>query len=163
VKEFKSLAAFSAYVGTVLPIATLAGVHRGLAKCAQAIEEDAKAELGHYQAATGPHPAWPELAEATQEERARLGFTPNDPLLRSGKLRDSIEHEQQGLEAVVGSKLDIAAYQEFGTEKIPARPFMGPAVFRRREFIARVIGGYAVAGLCGGERVHAALGYDIER
>jgi HK97 gp10 family phage protein len=162
-KEFKSLTDFSAFTAMVLPVTLLAEAKRGLRVCAKAIEDTAKSEIGHYQPATGPHPEWPELADSTQEERQRLGYTPNDPLLRSGELRDSIEHEVSTLEAVIGSRSDIAAYQEFGTDRIPARPFMGPAVFRRKDFIVRIIGAYAVSGLCGGERVHPALGYDIER
>lgn len=47
-----------------------------------------------------------ELAPSTQAERERLGFTPNDPLLRSGDLRANESFAYAGLgngEAVAGA------------------------------------------------------------
>ena len=38
------------------------------------------------------------------------GFTPDDPLLRTGQLRDSISHQVQGLDAVVGSTSEVMVY-----------------------------------------------------
>ncbi len=55
------------------------------------------------------------------------GFPANNPLLRSGELRDSITMRSDGNGAIIGSPLDIALYQENGTEHIPPRPFLGPA------------------------------------
>ena len=46
--------------------------------------EMAQAKMGHYQ------PGWDPLAPATVEARVRAGYTPDDPLLRSGGLRDAI-------------------------------------------------------------------------
>lgn len=72
-----------------------------------------------------------DLAEATQIERAELGFTPNDPLLRDGSLlRDSIEPAAIGGLAVAGSNEVVAKYSEFGFinartgRPVPARPAM---------------------------------------
>lgn len=70
-----------------------------------------------------------ELAEATQDERERLGFDRNLPLYRDGKLlRDSIERGHEGFMAGVGSERPEFAYQEFGFvnartgKPVPPRP-----------------------------------------
>ena len=63
-----------------------------------------------------------DLAPSTQAERVRLGYTPNDPLVRRGDLRDSIESAAVGPVAVAGTNNPIAEYQEFGTSTIPPRP-----------------------------------------
>lgn len=64
-----------------------------------------------------------DLAPATQDERERLGYTPNDPLLRDGKLlRDSIEEHHDIMFAAIGTSEPIAVVHEFGDEHIPARP-----------------------------------------
>ena len=54
---------------------------------------------------------WPQLQADTQAERVRLGFSPNEPLLRSGAMRDSISFvvTVPGKEAWVGSNLKAAA------------------------------------------------------
>lgn len=161
-KEFKSLTDFGAFMKLAVPVAMAAELKRGLEASAKAIEETAKAEIGKYQSDVGPFPGWPELAESTQAERERLGYTPNDPLLRRGDLRDSIERQVGNLEAVIGSKSEIAAYQEFGTDRIPARPFIGPAAFRNKDKIAKAVGAAVVSGLFGGGRIHPSLGYDMD-
>lgn len=161
-KEFKSLMDFSAFMKLAVPVAIAAELKRGLEASAKAIEVTAKAEIGKYQPEVGTFPEWPSLAESTQQERERLGYTPDDPLLRRGDLRDTIQREVGNLEAVIGSKSEIAEYQEFGTDKIPARPFMGPAAFRNKDKIAKAVGAAAVSGLFGGGRIHPALGYDMD-
>lgn len=94
------------------------------------IEETAKEEIGVYQPAVGPFEAWAPLAASTRADRARSGYTEDDPLLRSGELRDSIESEVMGLAAIVGTKSQIGLWQEVGTKHIPPRPFIGPAYVR---------------------------------
>jgi len=95
------------------------------------IEEMAKEEIGVYQPAYGPFDAWAPLAESTKADRVRQGYSEDEPLLRSGELRDSIESEVVGLAAIVGIKSDIGLWQEVGTERIPPRPIIGPAYVRR--------------------------------
>ena len=126
------------------------------------IENTAKNKIGHYQSESGPFQEWPELADSTKADRLNKGYDPDEPLLREGTLRDSIQHEVGGLEAVIGSKSDIAAYQEFGTNRIPPRPFIGPAAFENKEKIERIIGEAAVAGIVGGRLIHPGLGYDFK-
>jgi phage gpG-like protein len=108
------------------------GVKRGADK----LKEAAKARIGFYPA----DGSWPQLADSTQEDRGKHGFAPNDPLLRTGELRESIGALVVGKHAVVGSDLDIALYQELGTEKIPPRPFLGSSAAAEAEAIAKDIG-----------------------
>ena len=127
--------------------------HRGLER-ARIVEREAKSEIGSYQGAAGPFGAWPELAESTQADRVALGFSANDPLLRTGEMRDSISHEVGDKEAVVGSSDERAVWQELGTRTIPPRSFLGGAAFRKAEEVANVLGHAAVMGLVGqGSRV----------
>lgn len=172
-KEFDSLTDFGLHLAKVALEEDLF-LHEGLDRAAALIEREAKREFGVYQPATGPFPEWPELAESTQEERERLGFTPNDPLLRDGSLlRASVSRACHGLDAVVGSTSDIMIYTEFGTSRMPARPVFGPAAFRHRHEIETLISQAAVLGIIGARGfgfathkiagqvpVHEDLGYD---
>lgn len=137
-------------------------LHAGLKKAAKLVEKSAKSEIGHYQPEVGPFQDWAELTESTQYDRERKGFTPDDPLLRTGELRDSISSDVKGLEAQIGSDSDIMVYQEFGTATIPPRPVLGPAAFKNKEKIRAIIGTAAVSGLIGDQKIHESLGYDFE-
>ena len=129
-----------------------------LERVARKVESTAKDEIGTYQPEVGPFPAWPELADSTKDQRVRLGYSENAPLLRSGELRDSIGHEVADFEAVIGSDSDIMVYQEMGTHRIPPRPVLGPAAERNHDTILRELGGAVVAGLLGRETIEG-LGY----
>lgn len=153
--EFKSFGAFAAHL-LVRKAATVEMLHLGLKHIAHSIEKTAKEELGVYQPEVGPFPAWPELAESTKDDRVAQGYPENEPLLREGTLRDSISHEVKGLEAAIGSTSDIAVYQELGTEKIPPRPFLGPAAFRNKDTIIKTTAIAAVAGISGGSPTQEA-------
>jgi phage gpG-like protein len=124
--EFQSLGAFSAHLARLATQAPAVDRHI-LKSGARAIQKDAQARIGSYQDAEGPFPAWANLAEATVDDRLRKGFTPDDPLLRTGDMRKSIETHVEGNEASIGSRSPIALYQEQGTSTIPPRPFLGPA------------------------------------
>ncbi|WP_350260758.1 hypothetical protein AAF463_11345 [Pantoea sp. BJ2] len=104
------------------------------------IEETAKEEIGVYQPAVGPFEAWAPLAESTKADRVRSGYTEDDPLLRSGELKNSIESEVLGLAAIVGTKSEIGLLQERGTDRIPPRPFIGPAYVRKIDPLMNAIG-----------------------
>jgi hypothetical protein len=61
--------------------------------------------------------------------KVELGYAPPDnPLLRTGDLRESIGSEAEGLTGIVGSTSKIGLYQELGTANarlsIPPRPFL---------------------------------------
>lgn len=104
------------------------------------IEETAKEEIGVYQPAVGPFEAWAPLAVFTKADRVRQGYTEDEPLLRSGELRGSIESEVVGLAAIVGTKSDIGLWQEVGSDRIPPRPFIGPAYMRKVDLLMGSIG-----------------------
>ncbi|TXL80223.1 hypothetical protein D9O29_05745 [Pantoea vagans] len=104
------------------------------------IEETAKEEIGVYQPAYGTFDAWLPLAEATKADRVRQGYSEDEPLLRSGELRDSIESEVVGLAAIVGTKSEIGLWQEVGTSHIQPRPFIGPAYVRKIDPLMDAIG-----------------------
>lgn len=144
--QFNSLGAFALHLAQT-HINEQKSLERGLEKVAKAIEESAKSQFGTYQRRAGPFGAWPTLAESTQEDRARHGFSPDEPLLRTGELRESISHEVKGLNAVVGSTSDVMVYQELGTAKIPPRPVLGRAAVRRKKLIKKILGDAAVEGL----------------
>lgn len=141
-----------------------AGMEAGLKQVAKSVERTAKDKFGVYQKESGPFQDWAELSESTKDDRLKHGYTENDPLFRSGHLRDTVEHEvnQAGLEAVVGSKDDIMAWQEFGTHTIPPRPVIGPAAFENKEFILSTLGKASVTGMVDGDPIHESLGYDFE-
>lgn len=120
-----------------------------LEEAGSVIDTYAKAQIGHYDL-TPPagFPSWPQLADSTKKDRVREGFPENEPLLRTGELRDSIHHEVLDFDlAVVGSDSDIMVYQELGTETIPPRPVMGPAAVRMGPKVADMIGAAVVDAL----------------
>lgn len=116
------------------------GLEAGFRVIVKEIEETAKEEIGVYQPAYGPFDAWAPLAESTKADRVRRGYSEDEPLLRSGELRDSIESEVTGLAAIVGTKSEIGSWQEVGTENIPPRPFIGPAYVRKIDPLMESLG-----------------------
>lgn len=159
-KSFGSLMDMSLHLAAQVPVIALE-LERGLGRVAKVIEDKAKAEIGHYQDAAGPFPAWPLLADSTEDEKAKAGYPTDAPLLRTGEMRESITHEVHGLEAVIGSPDERMVYHEFGTSHMPARPVLGPAAFTSKDAIIKLVGAAAVAGLIGKDQISAALGYDM--
>lgn len=143
-----SLTGFAAHLGRLV-IAEAIETEHALETVARIVEKEAKAEIGHYQSAAGPFVAWAELADSTKEDRAKHGFPENDPLLRTGEMRDSIEHTVHGHEADIGSNDDKAVWQELGTATIPPRSFLGGAAFRKEHEVVEHIGADTFAYLCG--------------
>ena len=111
-----------------------------LEKAAKIIADDAKDRIGHYQSAVGPYNAWAPLSPSTQDTRVAKGYPADEPLLREGDLRASIDYYVDGSSAFIGSDLDIALYQEIGTAKIPPRPFLGPAGYTKANEVAELLG-----------------------
>lgn len=75
-----------------------------------AIETSAKSKFGGYQ--TG----WKPLSESTKAERARQGFTPDDPLFRSGGLRDAVHHKVEGETVFIGVESGETLHSPKGKE-----------------------------------------------
>jgi hypothetical protein len=119
--------------------ATLDEAHRVLGEFATVIKEDAQGRLGHYQ------DGWAPLAPATQADRERQGYAPDEPLLRSGALRDAITVREDGADFLVGIPADsdqaaIGRAQERGTLAIPPRPFIVPAAEAHAAEIGAAVG-----------------------
>lgn len=155
-KEFTSIAQMITHLA-VMDAAVTLSLHHGLKKCAVAIEATANSEFGVYQGEVGAFAGWAPLADATQAARVALGYTPDDPLLRSGDLRESVSHQIDGLEAVIGSDSDIMVYQELGTDRIPPRAVLGPAAIRNKVLINRTLGHAVAEGLLYGSGTAIAL------
>lgn len=147
-KEFGSMAAFAEHLAT-MAVAQHEAAHRSLEQGARLIEKRAKEKIGEYQAQAGPFIAWPELAESTKADRAAQGYPEDDPLLRTGEMRESIGHKVGEHEAVIGSNSDIAVYQELGTQHIPPRSFLGAAAAEKAKEICEITGRNAVVALVG--------------
>lgn len=120
-----------------------------LEKAARLVEKRAKEKVGEYQEQAGPFIAWPELAESTKADRVRQGYTEDDPGLRSGEMRVSIEHTVQGPEAQVGSHDDKLVWFELGTSKQPPRSVLGGAAVESLPRILEIVGESATAALVG--------------
>lgn len=135
-------------LGTALALAAVSVEHSAATAMEEAcalIEESAKHAIGTYEF------GWPQLAKSTQQERVRLGFSANEPLFRTGELRNSIKHEvsRDGHIGFVGTDVPYAKYHEFGTSTIPARSFLGGALAQNEERIKRIFAERAYTAIRG--------------
>lgn len=141
-----SLAGFAAHVGGMIVEVEVAK-REALEEAAKIIEEEAKRVLGTYDY------NWPQLAQSTQDQRTHLGYTPNDPGLRSGAMRDSIEHTVfQGIyrdDAEIGSNDDNLVYFELGTSKQPPRSVLAGAAHEKEAEVRALLGHKVVPVLTG--------------
>jgi hypothetical protein len=150
-KVFKSLSELGAHLDKAVSLME-AVQHHALEKCAQIVERRAKEKIATYQDAVGPFAAWAPLSDATlyggvsesgfhYPGKIELGYAPPDnPLLRTGEMRDSVEHRVDGSSAYIGSNSDVAVYQEIGTEKIPPRSFLGGARAEKAPEVCQILG-----------------------
>jgi len=137
-KEFKTFEEFGNHIKKV--IASEAIYKKAtLTILGKFIQDASKRKFGHYQPDHGLFEEWAELKDATQEQRQREGYSPNDPLYRSGELMESIEFSVVTNSVFVGSKNPIMAYQELGTNHIPPRPVLGAAMFENRDKIKKIV------------------------
>jgi hypothetical protein len=149
VREF-NLAGFAAHLA-VLSHEMHAHTEQGLHRALQVIQDDAVAQIGHYQDAIGNFSGWPALADSTEAQKARLGYPLDAPLLRTGELRESFSHQVEGHTGVVGSTDETMLYHELGTSKMPPRPVLGPAIVRSERKVEAIVGRSLVEGILGGE------------
>jgi hypothetical protein len=98
-----------------------------LAEIAIMIRDEAKSAIGTYRY------RWPELADATKEDRAKKGFSEDEPGLRTGEMRDSIEAKILADEekAYVGSNDDKLVWFELGTKSQPPRSILLSAALQK--------------------------------
>ena len=123
--------------------------HKALEQAAKVVEHEAKKSIGHYQLAAGPFGPWPELKQATKDDRLRKNFTENDPGLRTGAMMRSINHLVGNKEAVVGSNDQHLVWFELGTNKQFPRSVLGGAAFRKQHKVASILGSSVAQGLIG--------------
>jgi hypothetical protein len=150
-KDF-TIESFVAHLAT-LPVALEIEENRALERAAVIVEAEAVHEIGTYQDEAQPFVPWAELADSTKDQRVALGYTENDPGLRSGEMRASIEHTvTRGpgeKEAHVGSDDDKMVWFELGTEKQPPRSVLGGAMVRKTDEVLEVLGEGFVSALIG--------------
>jgi hypothetical protein len=123
--------------------------HKALEEAAKLVEKEAKKEIGHYQDAAPPFVGWAELADSTKEDRVNQGFSENEPGLRTGEMRESIDHVVGEREAVVGSNSENLERFELGTSRQPPRSVLGIAAVHKGPQIAHILGMSVVKSLVG--------------
>lgn len=175
-RNFGSIEEFILYLRTLPPL-----IHMNIAlavrDAGRMVQEEAQHEIGHYQDAEGPFPAWPQLSDSTlfgaYDQKGRwhpgkvdMGFSPPDnPLLRTGDLKHAIELSYDAMSAVIGVPDEmvgdgshespvrnvgvVAAELEFGTENMPPRSFLGRSMYVCAHEIVSMIGHAVRAGLEG--------------
>jgi hypothetical protein len=147
---FPNIAAYIAYLET-RPAAMEAAAPTGIKAACDVVLEATRENIGVYQRSdTHPFEEWPELSEATKADRLAHGYSENDPLLRSGGMRDTYEISVAGTHGAVGSDDMIAFWQEFGTTSIPARSHVGMAGARNEERCSYMMAEPVIAALVGG-------------
>ena len=121
------------------------------------IQDEAKAMIGNYQTGIQPFADWPQLSPYTLSDKETLGDSPPDnPLLRTGLMRDSIKRSAGPMEARVGSDDPVAVWQELGTtgaHPIPPRSFLGGAAIRKGKEVSLVVWGGTETILEGGSHI----------
>jgi len=138
-KSFTGFAAFAAeFAIAAFEVEELN--HEMLEEAGKIIERTAKKKIGEYQEQAGQFVAWQELAESTKQDRVAQGYTENDPGMRSGEMRDSIEHQATSTEAHVGSDNDKLVWFDQGTVKQPPRSVLGGSAFEKAGEIVEMIG-----------------------
>ena len=106
------------------------GEKAGLEKAAVIVETEAKRVMGTYDL------GWPALKPETIARKA----TGDSPLLETGAMRESIEHEVHGRSAFIGTDSQIAVYHDKGTSKMPPRPFLLESALRKEHEICEAVG-----------------------
>jgi hypothetical protein len=124
-------------------------MHHAVNLSAEEIKLTARGMIGQYQEAVGPYPKWEDLADSTEAEKARLGYSVDAPLLRTADMQKSIEQKTVGAEAAIGSNDQKMIWHELGTEHIPPRPVLGPAAMHSKDRVTHLIGKTVFAWLSG--------------
>jgi phage gpG-like protein len=117
------------FVGVLGRIAIMEAVeHAALEQAAAVVEDAAKHAIGTYEF------NWPPLAPSTLARKAA-----DTPLLETGELRSSIEHNVDGRTAHIGSNNPKAVWHELGTARIPPRSFLVQAAIHKETEVHHII------------------------
>jgi HK97 gp10 family phage protein len=138
-----TLASFAAHLGAINADLKLAG-EGIIAEWCWNVRENARHAIGTY--AYG----WQPLSDSTIEHKGGR----DEPLLDTGQLRDSIGIKLFPNRGVVGTNDETAEWHEYGTSKMPPRPFMLPAAFQATKEIEKSARKYVSAALRG-QGMHA--------
>lgn len=135
-RSFNSVGALAAFLENMAK--TLPQAQRAALDEASKFALDKVKEIpGHYQS----DPVWAKLAEATVEDRVRKGFTPDDPLKRTGEFAETFGRHVVGpTRAEVGSNDQRAEWFELGTRKMPPRPVLGAAKAQNDKHLVEIVG-----------------------
>jgi hypothetical protein len=147
-KDFASVSDFVRFLGT-RRAAIKVEQNAGMKVAGDMLARSAKDMIGH-------EGLWQPLADSTVEEKRRLGYagqvSETDPLLRTGQVRDSIASTTGEAVIVLGATDPIAKLHEDGTMHMPARPVIGPTMFREGHEAAGIVFRYVFAALTGSPR-----------
>lgn len=147
-KQFNSFGSFAAHLAK-LAVTGPEVTHHMVKTGAEEVEKTAKGMIGFYQTDIAPYPDWAPLSEKYEAAKVAAGFEPDAPLLRTGEMKKSIRATAEGNEAAVGSNDELMKYHEFGTEKMPPRPVLGPAAHHSSPRILAQFGKTTFAWLAG--------------
>lgn len=145
-RTFGSPLAFATFLTEVALIEHAA--NNALEKAAVIVETEAKRVLGTHDY------GWPPLQPETIARKA----TGDSPLLETGELRDSINHNVDkssaghGRSAFIGSDDDKAVWHEYGTSRIPPRPFISGALIHKETEVVAALGQQIHAHILSGPR-----------
>jgi phage gpG-like protein len=120
------------HVTVILPAEEAAAME----KAAKILEDEAKGLIGIAR------PEWPPLAQATLDRKGGV----NTPLLETGEMQASIEHNSDRHEAYIGSNNPKLKWHEFGTVNVPwgtvnpPRPVLALASVRKEKEVVDTIG-----------------------
>ena len=142
-----SCAEFAAKLGIAAEAA-----HAGLVAPTETLMKDvavkAKAVLGTYTY------GWPSLADSTMAQRELLGYPKDEPGLRTGEMRSSVETmavaTANGAQGLVYSADVVALWFEKGTTRgQPPRSFLFKSLWLSTAEMDRIFGAFAVKILSG--------------
>ncbi|MDW9244329.1 phage virion morphogenesis protein [Burkholderia cepacia] len=125
-KQYSSFGAFANHLQK-LAVTAPEVTHEMVKAGAKEVEETAKGMIGFYQTDIAPYPDWAPLTERYEAAKVAAGFEPDAPLLRTSEMQKSIRSTAERNEAATGSNDKALEYHEFGTDKMPPRPVLGPA------------------------------------
>lgn len=143
---FDSIDAFLTHLARV-QVALPDARRRGQEAAGAALEHHTKELIGTE------YEQWAALADSTVARKRALGQTgrvsATDPLYATGELRATVSHIVEGPNTILGSPDPVAPYLEFGTDRMPARAFIGTIMFVHGHAAADLISGYVMAAFVG--------------
>lgn len=118
-----------------LQLRQLFGKLKGLRRIHDAIGSalSERVRLG-FKTSTGPYGRWASLSPATIRRRRNKS---NQPLLDTGRLRNSITHEATPTSVRIGTNVEYAAYHQFGTQGLKSATSRVQPIDKRGRFKSR--------------------------